>query len=454
MGVNKTLGITTSEFLDFLIDVEKGYQDNPYHSFYHAVDVTMVLYHLLVLYDMSKYLDQFDLAMLMIAGLCHDIGHPGNNNQFETACETEKSKRFNNLSVLESYSAVLTLELFDKHDFLRNIETKSKKISKNNVYMTKDSFSSGIVKMILATDMYCHFTLKDNIYALKSKIDSHHKEDLKPLFDQDQDPYNYFKEHYFSSETPTSTINNDEKADLNQEQRQMMCNILIHAADISNPCRPWNVYQQLSRLVCLEFFRQGDAERKLDLPVSPQMDRNKANPSKINVGFIDFIVRPYFEALCQLFPKTEELIDRCDQNREEWVQLSWEKAPDPNDTSIPSAKESLGGDIEEEMKQMTVAPGSVNIPPSVEQDVKQRIMSMNRSVSFNHQEFAEKCRDWLLTPTKEETEEHRRKSEDITTLLHRRSSTNFRRKNKRYNSRRKSEDACQYLSKTNLTATT
>ena len=59
MGVNRTLGITTSEFLDFLIDVEKGYQDNPYHSFYHAVDVTMVLYHLLVLYDMSKYLDQF-----------------------------------------------------------------------------------------------------------------------------------------------------------------------------------------------------------------------------------------------------------------------------------------------------------------------------------------------------------------------------------------------------------
>ncbi|OBZ80213.1 putative 3',5'-cyclic phosphodiesterase pde-4, partial [Choanephora cucurbitarum] len=354
MGVNRTLGITTSEFLDFLIDVEKGYQDNPYHSFYHAVDVTMVLYHLLVLYDMSKYLNQFDLAMLMLAGICHDIGHPGNNNQFEISCETEKAKRFSNLSVLESYSAVMTLDLFDKHDFLRNIETRSKKISKENVYMTKDSFSSGVVKMILATDMFCHFTLRDNITALKDKIDHHHHHEnqLKPLFDHKEDPYVYFKEHYFNSETPNSVFENDEDADLNQEQRLMMCNILIHAADISNPCRPWNVYQQLSRLVCLEFFRQGDVERELGLPVSPQMDRNKANPSKVNVGFIDFIVRPYFESLCQLFPKAEELVDRCDQNREEWVQLSWEEAPDPNNTNIPSAKESLGGDIEEEIKQM------------------------------------------------------------------------------------------------------
>ncbi|OBZ86705.1 hypothetical protein A0J61_05242 [Choanephora cucurbitarum] len=104
---------------------------------------------------------------------------------------------------------------------------------------------------------------------------------------------------------------------------------------------------------------------------------------------------------------------------------------------------------------MTVAPGSVNIPPSVEQDVKQRIMSMNRSVSFNHQDFAEKYKDWLLTPTKEEDkEEIRRKSEDITTLLYRHSSSSISRKSKKCGKRRKSEDACQYLGTTNITATT
>jgi hypothetical protein len=73
--VYETLGITTSDFLDLLVDIERGYNDNPYHSFYHAVDVTMVLYYMLEEYDMKRYLNRLDLAMVMLAALCHDIGH-------------------------------------------------------------------------------------------------------------------------------------------------------------------------------------------------------------------------------------------------------------------------------------------------------------------------------------------------------------------------------------------
>lgn len=75
LNICQALGITTSDFLDFLIDIEKGYKDNPYHSFYHAVDVAMVLYHMMVQYDMSEYITKIDLAVIMIAALCHDIGH-------------------------------------------------------------------------------------------------------------------------------------------------------------------------------------------------------------------------------------------------------------------------------------------------------------------------------------------------------------------------------------------
>jgi len=75
IGICQTLGTTTSDFLDLLIDIEREYNDNPYHSFYHAVDVAMVLYHMLEEYGMSEYLNRFDLAMLMLAALFHDIGH-------------------------------------------------------------------------------------------------------------------------------------------------------------------------------------------------------------------------------------------------------------------------------------------------------------------------------------------------------------------------------------------
>jgi hypothetical protein len=75
MEVYQTLGVTTSGFLEFLMDIEKGYNDNPYHSFYHAVDVTMVLYHMFEQYGTSEYIARVDIALALIAALCHDIGH-------------------------------------------------------------------------------------------------------------------------------------------------------------------------------------------------------------------------------------------------------------------------------------------------------------------------------------------------------------------------------------------
>ncbi|KAI8982150.1 hypothetical protein BDF20DRAFT_798844, partial [Mycotypha africana] len=349
----KTLGITTSDFLDLLVDIEKGYNDNPYHSFYHAVDVAMVLYNMLEEYNMSEHLTRFDVAMLILAGLCHDIGHPGNNNHFEVSCQTELAKQYNNLSVLESHSARVALDLFDKHDLLRNVELNSRLYG---VSITKDEFKSNVVRMILATDMICHFNLKDNVdhlhailqqkkhlHQTSSNIASEAAPDLKALFSTTANPYDYFKNTFFTSlkdddidvdELSDATTNQSPSFDiskrshpaplLNKQQRLMMCNILIHAADISNPCRPWPVFHKLSRLVCVEFFRQGDQERALGRTVTRNMDKTKTTPSKVNIGFIDFIVQPYFEALSKLFPSMAEFVERCKQNREEWLKRGTE----------------------------------------------------------------------------------------------------------------------------------
>ncbi|KAF9085164.1 cGMP-dependent 3',5'-cyclic phosphodiesterase, partial [Mortierella sp. AD031] len=69
------LGITSDELLDFIVDVDRGYLAIFYHSFYHAADVTSVLYHMLQDMRASQYLSKPDMAALLLAGLCHDIGH-------------------------------------------------------------------------------------------------------------------------------------------------------------------------------------------------------------------------------------------------------------------------------------------------------------------------------------------------------------------------------------------
>lgn len=69
------LNIRKSEMLDFIIDVEKGYYNTSYHSFLHAVDVVVVLYYMLTDLGSAKYISSLDAICLLIAGLCHDIGH-------------------------------------------------------------------------------------------------------------------------------------------------------------------------------------------------------------------------------------------------------------------------------------------------------------------------------------------------------------------------------------------
>ena len=57
-----------------------------------------------------------------------------------------------------------------------------------------------------------------------------------------------------------------------------------------------------------EFFRQGDKERELGIPISPLFDRSKQGVSKSQVGFYDFVALPLVHALSSAFPGTQQLM--------------------------------------------------------------------------------------------------------------------------------------------------
>jgi hypothetical protein len=68
------------------------------------------------------------------------------------------------------------------------------------------------------------------------------------------------------------------------EDRHFILQIALKCADISNPCRPWDVSRKWSQKVCEEFFRQGDYERQLNLPVTSLCDRQSTSVPKIQAG--------------------------------------------------------------------------------------------------------------------------------------------------------------------------
>jgi len=99
-----------------------------------------------------------------------------------------------------------------------------------------------------------------------------------------------------------------------REDKTFVLEVLLHAADIGNPCRPERVYRQWTDAVMTEFYNQGDQERSLQLPVSKFFDRHEPNLPKCQLGFMNFIVSPLYSTLAEWLD-ISMLTDHLNSNR-------------------------------------------------------------------------------------------------------------------------------------------
>ncbi|CAG8790193.1 20855_t:CDS:2, partial [Gigaspora rosea] len=297
LGLNDTISICKSEMLDFIIDVEKGYYKTSYHSFYHAVDVVAVLYYMLTDLGASTYLTSLDAICLLIAGLCHDIGHPGLNNVYQVNARTNLAVKYNDQSVLENHSCTLTMDIITKHRLLRHVHSCNNEYKGCDPKEVDTTIRDLITKIILATDMSFHFDLLESLHNM------------------------------IKSTSPCSS----------EESGEEMDNVLLHAADLSNTVRPWDISKRWSDLVVEEFFHQGDLEKQNNLPVSPNMDRKKAHQCQISLGFGDFVVKPYFEAFASFLNQANIFLDILANNRVCWDDMKNAPPQPPPTLLIPSS---------------------------------------------------------------------------------------------------------------------
>eukprot|EP00727_Mastigamoeba_balamuthi_P001337 m51a1_g1120 putative abc transporter permease (1044) ;mRNA; r:178759-183175 len=111
-------------------------------------------------------------------------------------------------------------------------------------------------------------------------------------------------------------------------------------ADLSNSMRPWEVYNKWTAQICHEFFLQGEAEKRLGLPVSPFMDKETTNIAKMQATFLEFIARPVAEGVVKVVPKAQVLLSNLNANLGCWqatlqapasiqgaVSVSYQKLP-------------------------------------------------------------------------------------------------------------------------------
>ena len=81
--------------------------------------------------------------------------------------------------------------------------------------------------------------------------------------------------------------------------------IFFHLADISNSAKPFAIYREWTDRLFVEFFAQGDLERESKQQITMLMDRNTTNIAKSQLGFIDFVITPIYNACVLYLPKLE-----------------------------------------------------------------------------------------------------------------------------------------------------
>merc|ERR1740120_420630 len=111
--------------------------------------------------------------------------------------------------------------------------------------------------------------------------------------------------------------------------KKLVMECLLHSADVSNPCRSWEVTYAWA-MVCLEeFFAQGDQEKMLGVPVQFLNDRDKLNKPNSQIGFIEFMIAPFFAAQIKLWPSMRELGDNLGNNLANWAD-QWDREVNPS----------------------------------------------------------------------------------------------------------------------------
>ena len=189
----------------FLIATRTAYNSFvPYHNFRHVVDVLQaVFYFLLQLGALPAYpphsparypspiasiLRPLDALTLLITAVGHDVGHPGVNNAFLVTLNAPLAQLYNDRSVLESFHCAAFSQILRRYWPASFQSAEMRKL---------------LINSILATDMGLHFDYMKKLGQLQEKV-----------------------------QTNAGTDGWDGK--YLEEQRTLLCSLLIKCADISN----------------------------------------------------------------------------------------------------------------------------------------------------------------------------------------------------------------------------
>jgi len=248
------------------------------------------------------WLSDIDHYALLVAALCHDIGHRGKTNAFLVETGHELALRYNDKSPLENMHCASLSQLLgqEKTDVFKRIPADTRKHARK-VYITS----------ILHTDLAMHFEMV---------------KDINKLYEMASDICDE------QAAEPTHITANYRTEVLRRDTMRWL-ELFLHLADVSNPLKPFDICKRWAWRVLDEFFAQGDEEKRLSIPVGMLNDRDKTNRPGSQHGFINLLVAPLVLPAVRLFPQLHPLATLMAANLQEWRNI-WIDDAKPSEEDI------------------------------------------------------------------------------------------------------------------------
>ncbi|ETO24824.1 hypothetical protein RFI_12333 [Reticulomyxa filosa] len=365
------LSLNVTHICNFFEQITESYRDNPYHNHLHGVDV-LVNCNYFMHAHVFEGLNNLDVLACLVSAACHDVAHPGNNNAFEIAIESDIAVKYNDESVLENMHAAKTWEIMKKPgcNILEGISLsiiihykiykymciciysmlKSQKQTtiKGRSKTERKRFRQLLIQSILATDMSRH---KDQMTALTKLIDELHQKGgylekwALDVVESDPVGMDRLKEEKTEPATATATATTTEAPgvfDKKAELAGIVVPLAVHTGDLSNPTKTLRIYRQWANRVMDEFYAQGDAEKKLGISVTSAFDRTQTTLPASQTGFINHVIKPWFDLWGELLPEKREgvMFNNNVKLNLEYMKKELERAKKEKETEAQRALES------------------------------------------------------------------------------------------------------------------
>ncbi|XP_072932482.1 cAMP and cAMP-inhibited cGMP 3',5'-cyclic phosphodiesterase 10A-like [Epargyreus clarus] len=271
---------------DFTLTILSCYRNNPYHNAEHAFCFTHTMF--LILINNCGYFDFVETAALMLAGLCHDLDHPGYNNNFLALCKHPLSQMYKS-SMLENHHYFLAKKIIEDKNLLGKLAIAD-----------RERILQEMKYDILCTDLALYFQVRAQLTPLLAER----------AFDWTDNSH-----------------------------RRLLKGILMTTSDLSGSCKPFGISKAITEAVYEEFYNQGDRERQMGYTPLSMMDRRRSvNQPAEQIQFLSVVVLPCLLLLQNLFPNTSPLTDNCRKTKDAWheeIEIRGQKLW-RQDESLPS----------------------------------------------------------------------------------------------------------------------